>query len=271
LKGDSPFRLRRAEIVKVIEESENTRRFFLKVEDFPPFKPGQFNMLYVFAQGEVPISISSLRKDLLEHTVRLVGEVTEDLFRLGEGDFIGLRGPYGTYFPLEESKGKNLILVAGGLGLANIKPVVEYVMENREDYGKVYLLVGARTPAGLLYREEYEVWRDRGVELLLTVDKPDEGWKGRVGVVTELFDGVEVNPRESVGMTCGPEIMMWFVVRKLLQMGLDEESIYLSMERHMKCAVGTCGHCQFGYTFLCKDGPIFSYAKIKPLFGVKEL
>ena len=268
---DSPFVLMRALIKEVVEENENTRRFLLKIDGFPEFKPGQFNMLYVYAQGEVPISISSMRKDLIEHTVRLVGEVTEDLFLLKEGDCIGIRGPYGTHFPVERYKGWDIVLVAGGLGLADIKPVVEYLVDRREAYGRVFLLVGAKNPSGLLYKEEYKKWEEGDIEILLTVDKPAEDWSGHVGVVTELFKLVELNPDRTVGMMCGPEVMMYFTTKKLLELGLSEGNIYLSMERHMKCAVGTCGHCQFGYTFVCKDGPIFSYERIKPIFGVKEL
>ncbi len=266
----SPFELRRAKIVRVVEENPRTRRFLLQVENFPPFRPGQFNMLYVYAQGEVPISISSIRKDLLEHTVRFAGEVTEDLFRLGEGDFIGVRGPYGSCFPLEECVGMDILLVAGGLGLAEIKPALEYILEHRERYGRVYLLIGAKDPSGLLYREEHPGW-SRKAELLLTVDRPSEGWRGHVGLVTDLLDAVEVDPRRTAGMMCGPEVMMIATVKRLLKMGVSAERIFLSMERHMKCAVGTCGHCQFGYTFVCRDGPVFSYSRIQPLLGVREL
>ncbi len=268
---DSPFLLRKGVIREVIPENENTKRFLIEVEEFPPFKPGQFNMLYVYGQGEVPISISSMRRDLVEHTVRLVGEVTEDLFSMKEGDVIGVRGPYGSHFPLELFRGFDLVLVAGGLGLADIKPVVEYVVERREDYSRVYLLVGAKNPAGLLYRERYGEWMGKGIDLLLTVDRPEGSWEGHVGVVTDLFEFVDVDPQKTVGMMCGPEVMMYFTVRKFLEIGVEESRTFLSMERHMKCAVGTCGHCQFGYTFVCKDGPVFSYARIKPIFGVKEL
>ena len=267
---ESPFLLKRAKIAKIIQENENTRRFLFEVEDFPEFKPGQFNMLYVYGQGEVPVSISSLRRDYIEHTVRLAGDVTEDLFKLGEGDYVGLRGPYGTHFPVEDFKGMDLIIVAGGLGFADLKPVIEYVIENRKDYGKVYVLVGAKTPSGLLYKDHYDEWSE-SVELLLTVDKPDKSWKGNVGVVTTLFKFVEVNPDKSAGMMCGPEIMMYFTTKEMLKLGLKEENVFLSMERHMKCAVGTCGHCQFGYTFVCKNGPIYRYSEIKKIFGVKEV
>ncbi len=267
---DNPFALRKAEIVKVIEENKRTKRFLFRVDDFPPFKPGQFNMIYVYAQGEVPISISSTRRDMIEHTVRLVGEVTEDLFLLREGDFVGIRGPYGTHFPLEECEGMDLILLAGGLGLADLKPVVEEVIKKREKYGKVYLLIGAKDPSGFLYREEYSFWEGY-VQLMLSVDKPVEGWSGHVGFVTDFLDTIEINPRKAVFMTCGPEAMMVVGAKKALDLGIKEGRIYLSMERHMKCAVGTCGHCQFGYTFVCKDGPVFPYSKVKPLLHVREV
>ncbi len=267
---ESPFLLRKAKIERVYVENENTKRFLLKVEDFPEPRPGQFNMLYVYGQGEVPISISSTEGSLIEHTVRLVGEVTEDLFKLSEGDYLGVRGPFGSYFPVERFEGYDLVLIAGGLGLADIKPVVEYVLHRRSSFGEVYLLIGAKRPSGLLYREEYGCW-EKEIELLTTVDTPDEGWRGHVGVVTDLFKFLRVDPEKTVGMMCGPEIMMFFTVRKLLEMGVSEERIFLSMERHMKCAVGTCGHCQFGYTFVCRDGPVFNYSRIKPIFGVREL
>ncbi len=266
----SPFELRRARIAEIVEENPRTRRFLLEVPHFPPFVPGQFNMLYVYGQGEVPISISSLRRDLLEHTVRLVGEVTEDLFRLGVGDHIGLRGPYGSGFPVERCRGMDLLLIAGGLGLADIKPVVEYVLRERESYGEVYLLVGAKDPSGLLYRGEYGSWRE-GVNLLLTVDRAEGGWSGHVGLVTDLLSQVRVNPSTVAAMMCGPEQMMIATAGALLRLGVPGERIHLSMERHMKCAVGTCGHCQFGYTFVCRDGPVFSYARVKPLLGIRGL
>ena len=267
---DSPFSLNKARIVRIIEENKTTKRFLLKVEDFPPFKPGQFNMIYVYAQGEVPISISSMRRDLIEHTVRLVGEVTEDLFLLKEGDYVGIRGPYGSAFPVNECEGMDLILLAGGLGLADIKPVVEYVMRIREMFGRIYLLVGAKDPSDLLYRDEYGEWK-RCVELKLSIDRPSEAWEGHVGFVTNLLGKISVDPERAAFMSCGPEPMMMIGVKKALELGIPEDRIYFSMERHMKCAVGTCGHCQFGYTFLCKDGPVFSYSEIKPLLGIREL
>jgi len=270
LQAISPFELRKATLVEIRQEAPGTCRFLFRVENFPDFRAGQFNMLYVYGQGEVPISISSMRRDLLEHTVRLVGEVTEDLFRLSIGDSIGIRGPYGSPFPLEELRGMNLVLIAGGLGLADIKPVVEYVLLHREDYENVYLLVGAKNPSGLLYREEYESW-SRELELIPTVDRAEGSWGGHVGLVTDLLPLVKADPSRTAAMMCGPEVMMIAVTERLLAMGLPEDRIFLSMERHMKCAVGTCGHCQFGHIFVCRDGPVFSYSRIKPLLGIRDL
>ncbi len=268
MKG--PFFMKKGIIVDIKEENENTKRFYISVEDFPEFKPGQFNMIYVYGQGEVPISISSISKDILEHTVRLAGEVTEDLFKLKEGDFVGIRGPFGSHFPVEDFTGYDILLIAGGLGLADIKPVVEYIIANRDKYGKVYLLVGAKNPSGLLYREEYESW-EKHIEVYVTVDRAEGDWKGRTGLVTDLIDLVNTEADGTVAMMCGPEVMMYFVTKKLLGLGICESGIFLSMERHMKCAVGTCGHCQFGYSFVCKEGPVFKYSFIKPIFGVKEI
>ncbi len=267
---ENPFSLKRGRVVKVFSETKDIKRFLIDAGDLGKFKPGQFNMLYVYGQGEVPISISSIRKDLIEHTVRLVGDVTEDLFNLKEGDILGLRGPFGSHFPVEKFKGFDIILVAGGLGLADIKPVAEYILSNRDDYGRVYLLIGSKNPSSLIYKGEFEKWKEK-IELLITVDKPDENWKGHTGLVTRLFDLVETDPKKSVAMMCGPEIMMISASELLIERGFSPEKIFISMERHMKCAVGTCGHCQFGPYFVCKDGPVFPYSEVRYLLKVKEL
>ncbi len=265
-----PFLLKKGRIKEVVLETEDVKRFLISVDGFGEFKPGQFNMLYVYSQGEVPISISSLRSDLIEHTVRLVGDVTEDLFNLKEGDILGLRGPFGSHFPVEKFKGFDVILVAGGLGLADIKPVAEYILHNRDYYGRVYLLVGSKAPTSLIYKGEFERWKEK-MDLLVTVDKPDENWKGHTGLVTRLFDLIEIDPQKSVAMMCGPEIMMISASEILIEKGFPADRIFISMERHMKCAVGTCGHCQLGPYFVCKDGPIFPYSEVRYLLKVREL
>jgi len=265
-----PFFLKRGRIAEVIQETKDVKRFLIEVEGFKDFKPGQFNMLYVYGQGEVPISISSYRNDLIEHTVRLAGDVTEDLFCLKEGDILGLRGPFGSFFPIDKFKGFDIILVAGGLGLADIKPVAEYILSCRNDYGKVYLLIGSKSPASLLYRKEFYKWESY-IDLLITVDHPDESWTGYTGLVTRLFDFIETDFENSVAMMCGPEIMMISASDLLVERGMEPGRIFISMERHMKCAVGTCGHCQLGPYFVCKDGPVFSYEEVKDLLKISEI
>ncbi len=239
-----------------------------------PFLPGQFNMLYLFGIGEVPISISGdpVREDLLVHTVRKVGTVTEAIGRLKQGESIGVRGPFGTPWPLEESKGDDLLLIAGGVGLAPLRPVIYEVLARRGEYGRFLLLYGARTPADILYKRELQRWRGRfDMYVDVTVDSAPSGWRGHVGVVTTLIERARFDPFHTTAMVCGPEVMMRFAVRALKERGLGEERIFLSMERNMKCGIGLCGHCQFGPYFVCKDGPVFRYDRIKDLLWRKEV
>jgi NAD(P)H-flavin reductase len=242
------------------------RRFF--------FAPGQFNMLYVFGVGEVPISISGDpgRPDALVHTVRAVGTVTNAMRKLKPGHVVGVRGPYGTSWPVEQAEGSDVVIVAGGIGLAPLRPALYYILANRERYGKVVLLYGARTPQDLLYTHELERWRGRlDLQVEVTVDSAQSHWRGNVGVVTTLIPGARFDPLHTVAMVCGPEVMMRFTVAELQKRGIGLEKIYASMERNMKCGVGLCGHCQFGPTFICKDGPVFSFDRIKEWFGKREL
>jgi NAD(P)H-flavin reductase len=227
------------------------------------FRPGQFTMLYVFGVGEVPISISGdpARLPRLVQTVRSVGTVTQALCRLRRGDVVGVRGPYGTGWPIAGAAGNDVLVLAGGLGLAPLRPVFYTVLAHRERYGAVTLLYGARTPQDLLYAKELDLWRrHEGLTVEVTVDSSRRDWRGHVGVVTSLL-----------AFVCGPEIMMRFTVMELLRNGVDKNDIVLSLERNMKCAVGFCGHCQFGPSFLCKDGPVFPYLRIEPFFGKREI
>ncbi len=236
------------------------------------FLPGQFNMLYLPGFGEAAISISS-DPDLprvVGHTVRYAGSVTRAMGRLKVGDTLGVRGPYGSAWPLEKAHGKNLVIVTGGIGLAPLRPALFTILHHREDFGRVVLLYGARTPADLLYTGEFAHWQAGGIELHTTVDLADENWRGQVGVVPALFYRIRVDPKQTLVMTCGPEIMMRFVIYEALARRVPKESIYLSMERNMKCAVGFCGHCQFGPTFICKDGPVLNFAAIEPFFGKED-
>lgn len=238
------------------------------------FIPGQFCMLYAHGVGEVPISISGdpLNSEVVEHTVRAVGPVTKSLASLRPGSQVGLRGPFGRGWPLREAEGHDVIIVGGGIGLAPLRPAILYVLRNREKYGKFYLLYGARTPDDLLYKRELKLWRGRlDAQVLVTVDKGDEKWRGYIGVVTTLFRYLRLDPANTYSYVCGPEIMMKFTVQELKNQGLPDDRISISMERNMKCGVGLCGHCQFGPFFICKDGPVFSFAEVSHFFGRREL
>ena len=236
------------------------------------FLPGQFNMIYLPAFGEVAISLSSDpgESQVLGHTIRYAGSVTRAIGRLKVGDTVGVRGPYGSAWPLEKAVGKNLVIVAGGIGLAPLRPVILSVLRQRDAYGRVLVLYGARTPADLLYRDEVGFWREGGIEVHITVDLADENWKGQVGVVPQLFYRIRVDHKQTMVMTCGPEIMMRFAIYEALARRIPKESVYISMERNMKCAVGFCGHCQIGPTFVCKQGPVLNFASIEPFFGKED-
>jgi NAD(P)H-flavin reductase len=252
--------------------------FTLKLE--PPtqekhysFRPGQFNMLYLFGVGEVPISVSGDAEDAktVDHTIRAVGSVTSALARVQPGDLVGVRGPFGSCWPLEAARGHDVVLVSGGIGLAPLRPVIYHLLRHRADYGRLVLLQGARTPRDMLYAEELEAWARRpDFQVLTTVDRADGSWNGRVGVVTALFADAVFDPRSAVGMLCGPEIMMRFAQREFAQRGVAGDRLYLSLERNMQCAVGMCGHCQFGPSFVCMDGPVFRYDRIKAFFELRE-
>ena len=236
------------------------------------FQAGQFNMIYLPGFGEVAISISSNPgvPQVVGHTIRYAGSVTRALGRLKVGDTVGVRGPYGSAWPLGKALGKSLVIVAGGIGLAPLRPALFSILRHREDFARVVLLCGARTPADLLYTDEFERWQAGGVEVHTTVDLADENWRGQVGVVPALFYRIRVDPKQTLVMTCGPEIMMRFVIYEALARRIPKESIFLSMERNMKCAIGFCGHCQFGPTFICKEGPVLSFAAIEPFFGKED-
>ncbi len=236
------------------------------------FLPGQFNMLYLPGIGEVAISISSDpgRPELLQHTIREVGNVTAAIARLKKGDMIAVRGPYGSAWPVKEAEGNDVIIVSGGIGLAPLRPAIYHVARYRERYGQVTILAGARSPDDLLYPAEYDAWRERDINVIITVDRADETWRGHVGVVPMMFYQLRPDPRRTVVFSCGPEIMMRFVIYEALARRIPRENIYLSLERNMKCAVGFCGHCQYGPFFLCQEGPVLSFDRLEPFFGVEE-
>ena len=236
------------------------------------FLPGQFNMLYLPGIGEAAISISSDPDDhtKLLHTVRIAGNVTQALARKKVGDQIGLRGPYGSSWPVDACRGNDVVIACGGVGLAPLRPVIYHIINHREDYGRVILLYGARTPGDLLYDDEYAAWREARIEVEVTVDIGDADWRGHIGVVPVLFYRLRLNAPRTRVLTCGPEIMIHFVTFEALARKVRAEDIYLSMERNMNCALGFCGHCQLGPTFVCKDGPVFSYKQMEPYLHLED-
>jgi NAD(P)H-flavin reductase len=273
----SPMIPRQFVIRKVRRETEDTFTMELEPETSLAsfsFKPGQFNMVYLYGIGEIPISISGDPSETrcLVHTTRAVGTVTKVMDKLKKGDSIGIRGPYGVPWPIDEAKGKDVLIVAGGIGLAPLRPAIYAILKDRDKYGKVVLLYGTRTPSDILYREELERWRARfDLDVFVSVDRAMIGWKGSVGVVTTLIGKSPFDPHNALSMICGPEVMIRFTAMELTKRGVDSNQIYVSMERNMKCGIGLCGHCQFGPYFVCKDGPVFRYTLIKDLLVKWEI
>jgi len=271
-----PMLPRPFEVRRVNAETYDTYTLELAPADGKPllFRPGQFNMLYLFGVGEVAISISGDpdRPSPLVHTLRAVGSVTRGLCALKKGDVVGVRGPFGNDWPLDAAAGHDVVLVAGGIGLAPLRPAIYRLLAERKRYGRVVLLSGSRSPRDILFRRELERWRSRfDLEVVVTVDYAAGDWNGLVGVVTMLLPRAGFDPSDTVALACGPEVMMRFATRELERRGVPAERIYLSMERNMKCAVGFCGHCQYGPHFICKDGPIFPYRAIAPIFEIREV
>jgi NAD(P)H-flavin reductase len=234
--------------------------------------PGQFTMLYAFGVGEVPISVSGCPADdgTLRHTIRMAGAVTRAVCDLVPGDQLGVRGPFGAGWPVAEAAGLDLVVVGGGIGLAPLRPVVRRVVADRDRFGRVALVAGARTPGDLLYRSELASWRGRfDLEVEVTVDAAPTDWHGDVGVVTKLLPRLAVDPARAAVFVCGPEVMMQVVARDLLGRGFAAERIHVSLERNMQCAVGHCGHCQLGPVFMCTDGPVLPWSTAAPLLEVR--
>jgi len=272
---ENPLMPRKAVIREITEETHDTKTFTFDFIDSGPrgleFVAGQFAMISILGYGEAAISIASDPDDRsgLDLTVREVGAVTGALFRLREGDEVGIRGPYGNGWPLTQAEGKRLLLISGGCGCGTLRPVILSHKNNPRRFRYVEVLHGARTPGDVIYRKDYEeTWRDiPDTRVLLSVDKVPAGetWSHSVGVVTTLFDEMETEPEGSIVLMCGPEIMMKFSVLGLLKRGFSPDQIFCSMERRMRCGVGLCGHCQLGSKYVCRDGPVFSYAELEKL------
>jgi anaerobic sulfite reductase subunit B len=238
----------------------------------PAALPGQFTMLYAFGVGEVPISLSGDVRGPLVHTVRAVGAVTTAICNARLGASLGVRGPFGNTWPTGEAAGGDLLVVAGGIGLAPLRPVLYDVFRQREAYQEVALLYGSRTPSDLLFVRELERWRGRfDLQVDVTVDSAEAGWRGRVGVAAKLIATARFEPSTTTVFLCGPEIMMRFTALDLIDRGVRPDRIHLSMERNMRCGVGHCGHCQLGPTLICRDGPVYRYSDMRALMEVREL
>lgn len=258
------------------QETADTWTLELEVEDpaLLRFAPGQFNMLYAFGIGESAISVSGnpLGADRLVHTVRALGPVSRALCAMSRKSVLGVRGPYGNTWPLEQAEGHDVVVVAGGLGLAPLRPLLYPLFQERRRYGRIALLCGARSPDEILFRSELEDWRRRlDVQVEVTVDHASPAWGGHVGFVTRLIPRAAFDPDQTVAFVCGPEVMMRVAIKALGDAGVPPEAVWLSMERHMKCALGHCGRCQFGPVFVCRDGPVFRYDQVARLLAIKEL
>jgi len=265
-----PFRL-----VGRRQDTADTFTVLLEPNDGVPlaFAPGQFSMLSAFGVGEVPISVSgdAYVAGPLQHTVRDVGAVTHALARASVGDVLGVRGPYGTSWDVTDGHGGDVVLVAGGIGLAPLRPAVLEVLSHREDFGRVVLLYGARSPEELLFADELKQWEEQGIDVLVTVDYGRESWSGRVGLVTKLIPRAGFDPRSTLALICGPEVMMRYTALALVGRGVRSNHIRVSLERNMRCGVGLCGHCQYRELFVCVDGAVLPYAQVTGLLGLREV
>ncbi len=265
-KCKNPYRLIKAEILEVIEETPTIKTVRFKPEEPMSFSTGQFIELTIPGVGEAPFTPSSKPsvKDSMEVTVMKVGKVTEKIHQLKKGDIIGLRGPMGQGYPLDKFKGKEILVVGGGCGFAPLRSLMYALFQIREDISKLIFRGGCKNPKELVYRGEVGEWKKKkDLDLKITVDSGDDSWTGHVGLVTTTLDDLGMDYNEGIAIVCGPPIMMKFVTFKLLKLGFKDENIYLSMEKNMSCGIGKCGHCRIGTYYACKDGPVFTYDKIK--------
>ncbi len=280
----NPWAAHSAEIVAIEPDYAGVATYCLRLTDPAraayTCQPGQFNMLYLPGVGESAISVSGYdaASDAWLHTVRTAGQVTGALERLGPGGKLALRGPFGVGWPLMEilstsasDAPRDLIFAVGGIGLAPLRMAIEWSIRERAKLGRLTLLYGARTPSTRLYPAQLDDWRQQGIDVLTTVDRFEPGWTGQIGVVPDLIERLKLRPDRTTVLTCGPEVMMRYTARGLIARGVDPSDIWLSMERNMQCAVGFCGHCQLGPTFICKDGPVFRYDRLAPYLDIEDL
>ena len=265
-----------AEITGIVQDTPDTKTFTVRYLDKERqksfrFVPGKFMMVSVFGFGEMPISISSspYKTDSIKFTVANVGNVTNAMHGLKEGDIIGLRGPFGRGFPMQKMRKKNIVFVGGGCGLAPLRSAIYAVQEKKQEFGKVFVLSGCRTSQNALFSGEKEQWKSEGFNVLSTIDKPDSGWNGNVGLVTSLFSKIDLPVENTIALLCGPPIMVHFALIELAKKGFKDEQMFASMERMMQCGIGYCSHCNIGDKYVCKDGPVFSAKELKGM-PVKE-
>ncbi len=272
----NPYRPWPARITSITELTATEKLFEFRLVDECirnafHHEPGQFVELSIFGVGEAPISISSSpsKSGFIELCVRRAGRFTEALHKMQCGDIVGIRGPFGRGFPFEKMRGHDILLVAGGLGIAPLRSLINDIHDERSDFGKVTIIYGSRTPAEVMFRDQFEMWRHRkDFDLYLTVDHADETWDGEEGLVTKPFEHFEINPDTTFGALCGPPVMYRFVVQEMRKKGISYDHIYVSFERHMKCGMGKCGHCQIGHQYCCCiDGPVFNYWEAKNIQG----
>jgi sulfite reductase subunit B len=264
----NPYRPIKAEVLDVVTETPTIKTIRFKPADPISFRTGQFVEITIPGAGEAPFTPSSKPsvKDVLEVSVMKVGKVTEKVHQLKKGDTIGVRGPFGNGYPLDDFKGKELLVVGGGCGFAPLRSLMYSLFEISSQFKKLFFRGGCKAPSEFLYRKEIESWGKRpDLNIQLTVDKGDESWKGPVGVVTTILDSAQMDYKNGIVVLCGPPIMMKFGAKKVVEMGFKEENMYLSMEKNMSCGIGKCGHCRLGTHYCCKDGPVFRYDKIKGL------
>jgi len=270
-KITNPYRPVKAEVIEVIPETPTIKTIRFKPEEPIEFLSGQFVEITVPGVGEAPFTPSSnpAQKDIMEVTIMKVGKVTDKVHDLKKGDVIGVRGPLGTAYPIDEFEGREVVVIGGGCGFAPLRSLMYEFFNRSGKFKKLYFRGGCKTPKEMVYRSETDEWAKRDdLDLRLTVDHGDDKWKGNVGVVTTIFDDIRVDCKEAIAVVCGPPIMMKFATLKLLDMGFQEDNIYLSMEKNMSCGIGKCGHCRLGTYYACKDGPVFQYSKIKGFHGI---
>ena len=236
------------------------------------FSPGQFNMVTLFGAGEIPISIVNDPEDshFFDHTIRVVGRVSQAMSKLQPGDRVGIRGPFGRGWPIEEAVGRDVLLITGGLGCAPLVSVIRYLMKRRSQFGHLHILQGVKHSSDLIWREQYDAWASEpDVNVLLAADVTTHGWTGQQGMVTELIDQINLRIGRTIVMLCGPELMMLAAIANLRSLGVSDHQIWFSMERNMQCGIGQCGHCQIGSRFVCRDGPVFCYSELADFLGAK--